>query len=98
MRRQDLAVKALLALKDVEALNLQFRTGPQFSIPGVETLGMLASDSAQITGAAAHKPITREIFDVLCDAAAHRGHAQFGYINSDIIVLPALLEAIANEP
>src|SRR5207247_4569983 len=64
-----------------------------------ETAASLAIDSRQMTGSdSRRKPITSELFDVLCDVAAARGHAHFGYINSDIVVLPALLEAIARRP
>src|SRR5206468_7760312 len=90
---------ALTQLPDVDGVNVQFRDGPATSMPDIETAASLAIDSRQMTGSdSRRKPITSELFDVLCDVAAARGHAHFGYINSDIVVLPALLEAIARRP
>jgi hypothetical protein len=95
MRRQQAAVEALSTLGGVEGLNVQFLKAPWTSLPGIETLPALAVDSIAVAGPGRRpKPLTRELFDVLARIAEVRGHRYFAYINSDIVVLPAAVEAI----
>lgn len=96
MRRQQLAVDALSRLGGIEALNVQFQTEPYAELPGIEAIHVLARDSNEVAGPGERrKPLTRELFDVLARAAAVRGHQYFAYINSDVLVLPSALDAIA---
>lgn len=96
MRRQHLAAEGLLRLADVEAVNVQFRSRPPATLTGIETLPVLSQDSLLIAGPGRRcKAMTREVFDVLAETASARGHEQFCYINSDIVVLPAAIGTIA---
>jgi hypothetical protein len=98
MRRQQAAVASLARLPAVEGLNLQFRTGPPATLPGIETRAVLVQDSLAISGPdGRRKPMTRELLDVCADEAASRGHTYFAYINSDIVVLPAAIERVERE-
>jgi hypothetical protein len=95
MRRQQTAMDRLVRLGDVEAVNVQFRAEPHVDVSGIETLPVLLQDSITVAGPSRRrKPMTRELFDVLAETAAARGHRYFGYINSDIVVLPAAVETI----
>lgn len=95
MERQAGACDALCALDNVEAVNIQFAHGASRQEPRLTTLTALQRDSTAVTGSAGpRKPIALEMFDVLASAAADRGHSYFGYINSDIIVTPALMAAV----
>jgi hypothetical protein len=97
-RRQQAACAALRRLSSVEALNVQFRTGPQTVAAGMETLAVLEQDSLGVCSAQGRrKPLTREIIDACATAAAARGHRYFAYINSDIIVMPAAVETVERE-
>ena len=94
MLRQEKAGRHLTRLPDVQAVNLQFRSGPTTSLAGIETLPVLVQDSTVVAGPGRRsKPITRELFDVLAQLAAARGHRYFAYINSDIIVRPEAIDA-----
>ena len=96
--RQQRAVDALPLLGGVEALNVQFQTEPHATLPGIETMTVLVQDSMTVAGPGkGRKPLTRELLDVLARVAATRGHQYFSYINSDILVLPAALDAIARQ-
>jgi hypothetical protein len=95
LRRQQWAVEALQRLSGVDAVNVQFQSEPNASLPGIETLNVLGRDSLSLAGPGRRKPVAREVFDALADVAARRGHQYFAYINSDIQVLPAALDAIA---
>jgi hypothetical protein len=95
MRRQQAAVSALARLSGVEGLNVQFRAGLSAALPGIETMAALDQDSmTTVSLAGRRKPLTRELFEVFASVAADRGHRYFAYINSDIIVLPAVLDAV----
>jgi hypothetical protein len=94
-RRQRRAASALLGLAGVEAVNLQFRHGPQVAVYGMDCAAVLVRDSLAQTGAPGlRKPMAPEIFDVLADLAARRGHRYFAYINADIVVTPAAVTAV----
>jgi hypothetical protein len=95
MQRQQRAAEALLQLKGVECLNLQFREGPSMTFPGIETAAVLCRDSLSVTHAACpRKPLAREVFDVLADRALAGGHEYFGFINADIVVTSAAIDEI----
>jgi len=98
-RRQKLAVEALLGLKGVVPVNLQFRVGTVCEHAGVETAAVLVDDSVRTTmaapGTVRRKPIAREIFDVLASLAGARGFEYFACINADILVTPDALASIA---
>jgi len=93
-RRQARARAALLALDGVIPVNLQF-TDEAYRPEGFRTLPVLRQDSRTVTGAAgARKPIVREMFDALADAARAGGCPYFAYLNADIEVTPAALEPV----
>jgi hypothetical protein len=95
VERQQRAADALARLPGVEAVNLQFRHGPQTSHPDIETVPALALDCRHVTGAAGRpKPLTREVFDVLSDLARRRGHVRFAFINSDIVVTEEAVRSV----
>jgi hypothetical protein len=88
-------VRRVVCLAGIEAVNVQFTDGDSRVDPRFETLAALATDSAIITGSAGRrKPIAVEMFDVLASAAAARGHYYFAYMNSHIVVTPALVNAV----
>ena len=61
----------LMRLRDVQAVNLQFRAGSTTSLADIETLPVLTQDSLVIAGPGRRsKPITRELFDVLARLAS----------------------------
>ena len=94
-RRQQFAMSSLQGLDGVEFLNVQFRAQPWATLPGIETVACLEQDSLRTAGPGKRrKPLTRELFDALADAASARGHDRFAYVNSDIIVLPEALEIV----
>jgi hypothetical protein len=98
MRRQQSALAALLRLPGVQAVNVQFQKEPRASLPGIEMLPALLLDSVTVAGPGGRrKPLTRELFDVLARVAAARGHQYFAFVNSDILILPAALEALERE-
>jgi hypothetical protein len=95
MRRQEQAGRQLMQLRDVQAVNLQFRAGSTTTLADIETLPVLTQDSLVIAGPGRRsKPITRELFDVLARLASTRGQRYFAYINSDIIVRPEAIDAV----
>jgi hypothetical protein len=98
MRRQRSAMAALPQLPGVQAVNVQFQKEPWAALPDIETMPALLRDSVTAAGAGRRrKPLTRELFDVLARVAAARGHRYFAYVNSDILILPAALQAIERE-
>jgi hypothetical protein len=98
MRRQQSAMAALPRLPGVQAVNVQFQKEPWVSVPGIEMMPALLRDSVTAAGPGGRrKPLTRELFDVLARVAAARGHQYFAFVNSDILILPAALEAVERE-
>lgn len=99
MRRQTAACEALLALPTVEPLNLQFEDSVWQGDSRITTVPSLVRDSIQVTGAEGRRrPLSSDIFDLLASEALARGHQYFAYINSDIVVTPALVERVGQEP
>ena len=95
MERQAAACHALCELEGVEAVDVQFAHSAARRERRLTMLAALHRDSTAVTGASGRsKPMADEMFDVLASAAAERGHACFAYINSDIIVTPALVGAV----
>jgi hypothetical protein len=98
VRRQEEAGRHLKRLRDVEAVNLQFRAGPTATLSDIEMLPVLSQDSTVIAGPGHRsKPITRELFDVIGRLASTRGHRYFAYINSDIMVRPEAVDTVNRE-
>jgi hypothetical protein len=98
VRRQQSAVAALSRLPGVQAVNVQFQKEPWVDVPGIEMMPALLHDSATAAGSPGRrKPLTRELFDVLARVAAVRGARYFAFVNSDILILPAALEALERE-
>jgi hypothetical protein len=99
MRRQAAAADALAALDGVEPVNLQFAHGERTTHAALRTVARLVRDSALVTGAAGRrKPLADECFDVLAAEAVVRSCRHFAFINSDIIVTPALVGDIGRRP
>jgi len=98
MARQTRAVEALVALRNVIPLNVQWADAP-YEWSGLETIAVLRQDSATVTGLPMRrrKPIMPELFDALADAAAARGCPAFGFLNADIIVSQAAVDLVARE-
>ena len=95
MERQAVACDALCALAGIEAVNVQFTDHDSRLDARFETLATLTTDSTTVTDSVGRrKPIAVEMFDVLASAAAARGHHYFAYINADIIVTHALVNAV----
>ena len=97
MRRQEQAIDALLRLRDVALVNLQW-VDEVYERPEIETLAVLRQDSRTVTGLpVGRKPIMPELFDALAGAAAARGCRYFGFLNADILVSQAAIDVIARE-
>ena len=98
-RRQKLAADALLGIKGVMPVNLQFHDGAPREHAGIETAAVLTGDSIKTTGAprgsVQRKPITREVFDVLASLAGASGFEYFACINADIVVTAHVLARVA---
>jgi hypothetical protein len=99
MQRQAAACDALVGLGGIEPVNIQFARGDGRVDPRMATLPALTVDSEEVTGSSGRRrPVAREMFDVLADAAAARGHHYFAYINSDIVVTRALVDEVLRDP
>jgi hypothetical protein len=95
MKRQAAACEALAALDGIEAVNLQFTQNYLREDPRIPTLTNLVIDSTVLTRSPGRvKPIALEMFDQLAAAADARRCRYFAYINSDIIVTPALVRVV----
>jgi hypothetical protein len=96
-RRQQRAVAALRTLRGVDLVNLQFsRTDRRLAPEGLVTLDALAQDSTTIAGeAGVRKPVVSELFDRLAAYAESRGRRYFAFLNSDIVVTQAAVDAVA---
>jgi hypothetical protein len=95
-RRQERALAALASLTGVTAINLQWPDDVVHR-DGLRTLTALGPDSRTVTNhPGPRKPITRDALDALAAVAAAEGHRYFCYLNSDIVVAPAAVEAIAS--
>ena len=101
MRRQQQAAEALVALRDVAAVNLQWRPGAGDDVcecPGVETLAVLTQEARRVSGLPGRcKPIVPEMLDALADAAAARGIRYFALFNGDIAVTERAIDRILSD-
>jgi hypothetical protein len=96
-RRQEQAIDALLRLRDVALVNLQW-VDEVYERPEIETLPVLRQDSRTVTRLpVGRKPIMPEVFDALAGAASARGCRYFGFLNADILVSQAAIDVIARE-
>lgn len=96
-RRQAAAAASLLALRDVDLVNVQWRDDT-FDYPGIDALPALERDGRAVAGGGGpRKPILTDVFDALADEAARRGLRRFAFANSDILVLQTAIEAVARE-
>jgi hypothetical protein len=96
-RRQQRAVDALVRIRGVTGLNLQW-IDEVHEHPALETVAVLRQDSRTITGLPVRrKPIMPELFDALADAASFRACRYFGFFNADIVVTQAAIDAIERE-
>jgi hypothetical protein len=94
-RRQARCAASLLALRDVDVANVQWRDDV-YEYPGIETLATLDRDAAAVAGAPGRrKPIVVDLCDALAAAAAARGRRYFALVNGDIIVTQAAIDRIA---
>jgi hypothetical protein len=93
--RQRRARAAILALRDVIPINLQF-TDETLAPAGFRTMPVLAHDSQTVTGAAgARMPIMSEMLDRLADVASERGCRAFMFFNADIQVTQRAVDWVA---
>jgi hypothetical protein len=84
--RQARARAAILALRDVVPVNLQF-TDETFAPEGFRTLPVLERDARIVTGASgARMPVVSEMLDRLADVACEHGSRYFMFLNADIQV------------
>ena len=97
-RRQAAALGALAALRGVVRVNLQW-PGEPVEAEGFETRAVLRGDSVRASGRpGVRKPLVRELFDRLCDAAEDAGARCFCFTNADIHVRQALVDRVLAEP
>ena len=77
-------------------LNLQFHDrGDLQEFEGFETLAVLEHDSPRVTGRSGRrKPIVKEMFTRLAEAAVQRGLRYFVVSNSDIIFTPGAIDRV----
>src|SRR5206468_2183587 len=97
MRRQEQAIDALLRVRGVGLVNLQW-VDEAYERPEIETLAVLKQDSRTVTRLPVRrKPIMPELFDALAAAASVRGSRYFGFLNADIVVSQAAVDVITRE-
>ena len=95
LRRQVAASESLRALKNVRLVNLQFSEGPRVEMEGFETVAALRNDSRKASGIDGKRnPITREMCMVLATIATRSNLPYFMLVNSDEMVLPALVGVV----
>lgn len=97
-RRQDEAIAAMRSLGRVSLVNLQWPDAV-IEVAGMRTIPTLTTDSVRMTGCEGiRKPIVRELFDLLAEAAAEAGCSHFCFTNSDIRVSQALVDFVLDSP
>jgi hypothetical protein len=93
-RRQANSARSMIALDGVELVNVQWRD-EAVDCNGFETLRVLALDQRGTAHAPGpRKPVISEVFDALATEAARRGCRYFAFVNNDITVLPAAVDAV----
>jgi hypothetical protein len=94
--RQQRAREAMLRLKGVFPVNLQFRD-ESLAPEGFTTLAVLARDSRTVTGAAGPRmPVVSEMLDRLAEVASGRACRYFMFVNADIQVTQDAIEWIVS--
>jgi hypothetical protein len=93
MRRQANAAAALVALRGAHPVNVQWRVDP-YEFRDIHTAAVLERDSLSIAAREPRRPFLVDIFDALAAEAAARGCQYFLFVNSDIIVTQAAVDAI----
>jgi hypothetical protein len=94
--RQQRAREAILRLKGVLPVNLQF-TDESLAPEGFTTLPVLTRDSRTVTGAAGPRmPVVSEMLDRLAEVAGGRACRYFMFVNADIQVTQEAIECIAS--
>jgi hypothetical protein len=93
MRRQTNAAAALVALSDVHPVNVQWRVDP-YDCRDIQTAPVLERDSLSIADCEPRRPFLVDIFDALAAQAVARRCRRFLFVNSDIIVTQAAVDAI----
>lgn len=96
LRRQAAGVASLVALRDAEAVNVQFAQGPHH-VEGLRTLDALQRASTDIDRRGPRKPIVSEIFDALAAEASVRGCEYICFTNADVIVSQRAVDWILAE-
>jgi len=97
MRRQALCAASLTALREADAVNIQWRDD-RYDRPDVETLPLLDRDAAGLVGIAGRRlPIVADLLDALASTAFARGVRYAAFINSDIILTQAAIDRISGE-
>jgi hypothetical protein len=97
MRRQASCAASLTALREADAVNIQWRD-ERYDRPDVETLPLLDRDAAGVAGIAGRRlPIVADLLDALARTAFARGLRYAAFINSDIIVTQAAIDRIRGE-
>lgn len=95
VRRQANAARSMVALLDVVLVNVQW-SDESCDYEGFQTLAALRRDSRSIAGSdGPRKPIVSDVFDALAAAAVSHGSRYFMFVNSDIIVTQAAIDAVA---
>ena len=93
--RQARARAALLRMRDVIAVNLQY-VDETLRPDGFLTLPLLTQDSCTVTGAPGTRmPIVSEMLERLADVAAGRGCRAFMFVNADIQVTQQAVDWVA---
>lgn len=94
IRRQHEAIEVLKGLRNVQAIDLQFRGATGGAGP-IETVATLELDARKVSGLQGRpKPVLSEIFDTLAFQAQLRGCRTFCFINSDILLTQAAVDLI----
>ena len=94
IRRQDRPAQALVGLRHVVPVNLQW-TDEVVERPGLRTIPVLRQDARLITRyKGRRKPIATEVFDALATIAREGGHRYFGFLNADIVVTQPVVDLI----
>src|ERR1700759_1337415 len=92
--RPATSAASMIALAGVELANVQWRD-ESVECAGFETLRVLERDQRDLAHAPRpRKPVIADIFDALATEAKRRGHRYFAFVNNDITVLPAAIDAI----
>ena len=94
VRRQAQCAASLVNLRGADVVNLQW-PAERFDWPAIETVVALEQDSRGVAGSPGPpRPILSELFAALGSLAERRGLRYFLFVNSDIIVTQAAVDAV----